>query len=135
MDTWLTALVAAGGALAGSALTGLITYKVAWREHEARGVEELRAALVAYGAILDRLGLRIDQMPHPPGPVGRWTNRQVSRWRDLDWVLGRIASATLGRRVTRMVDEFATATNRLILIAPQPVLEAAEAISALFDRF
>jgi hypothetical protein len=134
MDTWLTALFAAGGALAGSGLTGFITYKVARREHEARDVDELRTALVTYGAVLDRLGLRIDQMPHPPGPFGRWANRQVARWRDLDWVIGRISTATLGRGVIRIIDELTVATNRLILIAPQPVLEATEAINQLLDR-
>lgn len=64
--------IAAGAALLASALTGLITYKVAAREQRGRDVEELRAALAAYGAVLDRFGRHLDQLPHPPGPAGRW---------------------------------------------------------------
>lgn len=59
VDAWLTALIGVGRALAGSALTGFFTLKVARQEHVlTRDVDELRAALVADGSVLDRLGLR-----------------------------------------------------------------------------
>jgi hypothetical protein len=66
MDSGIAASVAAGAALLGSALTGLITYKVADREQRGRNTEELRVALVAYGSALDRLDRHIGQLPHPP---------------------------------------------------------------------
>ncbi len=135
MDSSIVAIIAASAALLGFALTGLITYKVAGREQRGRDVDELRAALAAYGAVLDRFGRHLDQMPHRPGPVGRWVNRQVSRWRDLDWAMGRISSGTLGRGAIRTLDELMTAMNRLLLIAPEDVLDAVLAISVLLERF
>jgi hypothetical protein len=135
MDSSIAAGIAAGAALLGSALTGLITSKVAAREQRGRDVEELRAALAAYGAVLDRFGRHLDQLPHPPGPAGRWVNRQISRWRDLDWAMGRLSTGTLARGAMRTLDELITAMNRLLLIAPEEVLEAVLGISALLERF
>jgi len=135
MDSSIAAIIAASAALLGSELTGLITYKVADREQRGRDIDELRAALAAFGAVLDRFGRHLDQMPHPPGPVGRWVNRQVSRWRDLDWAMGRISSGTLGRGAIRTLDELMAAMNRLLLIAPEDVLDAVLSISVLLERF
>lgn len=59
MDSAIAASVAAGATLLGSALTGLITYRVADREQRGRNVEELRVALLAYGSALDRLDRHI----------------------------------------------------------------------------
>jgi hypothetical protein len=135
MDSWLTALIASAAALGGSALTGFITYRVSRRDREVREAEELRAALVAYGAALDRLGFRVDQLPQAPGRATKWQARQLERWYTLDWLIGRLSTATLGRGVMRAIDELIFATNRLALIAPEPVLEAAEAINKLISRF
>lgn len=135
MDSLIAAAVAAGAALLSSALTGFITHKIAAREQRGRDVEELRAALSAYGAVLDRFGRHLDQMPHPPGPAGRWVNRQVSRWRGLDWAMGRLSTGTLGRGAMRTLDELIAAMNRLLLIAPEEVLDAVLGISVLLERF
>jgi hypothetical protein len=135
MDSSIAAGIAAGAALLASALTGLITYKIAAREQRGREVEELRAALAVFGAVLDRFGRHLDQMPHPPGPGGRWVNHQVSRWRDLDWAIGRLSTGTLGRGAIRTLDELITAMNRLLLIAPEEVLDAVLGISVLLERF
>ncbi|MGE5527482.1 MAG: hypothetical protein ACM3Q9_02330 [Methanosarcina sp.] len=62
-------------------------------------------------------------------------NRQVSRWRDLDWVMGRLSTGTLGRGAMRSLDELITAMNRLLLIAPEDVLDAVLGISVLLERF
>ncbi|HWO83567.1 MAG TPA: hypothetical protein VNM38_07240 [Solirubrobacterales bacterium] len=135
MDSSITAIIAAGAALFSSALTGLITYKIAGQQQRSRDVDELRSALALYGATLDRFGRHLDQMPHPPGLVGRWVNRQVSRWRDLDWAMGRLSTGTLGRGAMRALDELITAMNRLLLIAPEDVLDAVLGISVLLERF
>lgn len=135
MDSSIAAGIAAGAALLGSALTGLITYMVAAREQRGRDVDELRAALAAYGAVLDRFGRHLDQLPHPPGPAGRWVNRQVSRSRDLDWAMGRLSTGILGRGAMRTLDELMTAMNRLLLIAPEEVLDAVLGISVLLEHF
>jgi hypothetical protein len=135
MDSSIAAGIAAAAALLGSALTGLITYKIAAREQRGREVDELRSALVVYGAVLDRFGRRLDQMPHPPGPAGRWVNRQVARWRDLEWAMGRLSTGTLGRGAMRTLDELMSAMNRLLLIAPEEVLDAVLGISVLLERF
>jgi hypothetical protein len=134
MDSWLTALIAVGGALAGSALTGYIAFKIARDDQDAREKVELREALVVYGAILDRLSLQIAQLPRAAGVKEGWMNRLIARWPELDWVMGRLSTATLGRGVMRTIDELLTATNRLILIAPHSVLAASEEINRLLEN-
>jgi len=134
MSPTSAAIVAAAAALLSSALTGFISYKIAGREERRRDTEELRAALAGYGAVLDRITRHFDQMPHPPGPLGRGVDRVVSRWRDLDWALGRISTGILGRGLIRTLDELTVAMNRLLLIAPEGVLDAAQEISLLIER-
>jgi hypothetical protein len=135
MENWLVALIAAAGALGGSALTGLIAYRLARLEREGLDKGELRTALAAYGAALDRLTLRVDQLPQAHGIEEDWMTKLVARWRTLDWLMGRISVATIGRGAMRSIDEVITATNRLTLVAPGPVMETMQALSELISRF
>lgn len=135
MNNWLVALIAAAGALGGSALTGIIAYHLARLERETLDKGELRTALAAYGAALDRLTLRVEQLPQAHGIEEDWMTKLVARWRTLDWVMGRISVATVGRGTMRAVDEVIAATNRLVLVAPEAVLETMQALSDLTSRF
>ncbi len=135
MEDWLVALIAVAGAVGGSAVTGAVVYRVARLEREAADKGELRSALVAYGAAIDRLTLKIHQLPQAHGIEEGRSNRLVARWRTLDWVMGRLSVATVGRSTMRVVDEVISATNRLILVAPEPIVETMQAISDLIGRF
>lgn len=135
MESWLVALIAAAGAVAGAAVSGVVAYRVARLEREARDTDELRGALAGYGAALDRLTLRIDQLPQAHGVQEGWTNRAVARWPVLHWILGRISLATVGRGAMISIDEVIAATNRLSLVAPGSVLEGMERLSQLIGRF
>ncbi len=59
----------------------------------------------------------------------------VARWRAFDWVMGRISVATVGRGGMRAIDEVLAATNRLMLVAPDSVLEPMQILSDLISRF
>lgn len=48
---------------------------------------------------------------------------------------GRLSTATVGRGTMRAVDEVIAATNRLLLIAPAPVLGEMEVVSDLIGGF
>lgn len=124
----------ARAALLGSALTGLIAYFLARREQRARDNDELRAALAVFGALLDRIGRHLEQLPTLQDR-GRKVNRLIAGWRDLDWAIGRLSTATLGRGAIRTFDEFSVALNRLLLIAPQAVLDVTLNLTALLERF
>lgn len=116
-------------------MTGVVAYRVARLEKEAADKGELRLALATYGAAIDRLTLKIHQLPQAHGVEEGWSNRLIARWRTLDWVMGRLSVATVGRSTMRVVDEVIAATNRLILVAPEPILEAMEAVSDLIGQF
>lgn len=135
MQSWLVALIAALGAIGGSAVTGLVVYRVARIERETADKAELRSALGAYGAAIDRLTLKIHQLSQSHGVKEGWSNKSVAQWPTLDWVMGRLSVATLGRSTMRVLDEVIPATTRLILIAPSPVLEAMQGISDLVAAF
>jgi hypothetical protein len=62
-------------------------------------------------------------------------NQQIARSRDLDWVLGRFSVATLGRSAMRTLDELMVATNRIVLIAPEPVLAAVLEVNSALESF
>jgi hypothetical protein len=135
MASWLVALIAAAGAVAGAAVSGVIAYYVARLDREARDTDELRAALGAYGAALDRLSLRIDQLPQSHGVKEGSMTKFVAKWPAIDWLIGRISVATIGRSAMIAIDEVIAATNRLSLVAPGSVLEAMERLSQLIGRF
>lgn len=135
MDSWLIALIAAAGAVGGAAVSGVLAYRVARLDREARDNDELRAALGAYGAALDRLSLRIDQLPQSHGVKAGWTNKAVARWPALDWMIGRMSLVTVGRGAMISIDEVIAATNRLSLVAPGSVLEGMESLSQLIGNF
>ncbi|HEX6689093.1 MAG TPA: hypothetical protein VF085_10585 [Solirubrobacterales bacterium] len=135
MENWLVALIAAAGAVGGSAVTGVIAYRLARLEREALDKGELRTSLAAYGAALDRLSLQVDRLPQAHGIEEGWTTRLVALWPTLDWLMGRLSVATIGRGAMQAVDEVIAATNRLMLVAPQPVMETMQIISELIGRF
>lgn len=134
MESWLIALIAAAGAVAGAAVSAIAVYRVARLEAGARNKDELRAALAGYGAALDRLNLKVEQLPQAHGIDENWTTRLVARWRTLDWLMGRLSVATLGRGGMIALDEMIAATNRLLLVAPGPVLDDMERLSDLISR-
>lgn len=134
MESWLIALIAAAGAVAGAAVSAIAIHRVARLEAEARGKDELRAALAGYGAALDRLNLKVEQLPEAHGIDGNWTTRLVARWRTLDWLMGRLSVVTIGRGGMIALDEMIAATNRLLLVAPGPVLDDMERLSDLIGR-
>jgi hypothetical protein len=136
MDPWLTTLTGAVAVLAGSTLTAAISSRTSRIEREERQRDELRASLVAYGVAIDRLSVRIAELPEPRpdrSPVGRML-RVLERWREFDWLMGRISTALFGRRAMQAVDELILATNRLQLVAPDLLREPMAAISDLLER-
>ena len=62
-------------------------------------------------------------------------NRLVAKLPTLDWLIGRMSTATVGRGIMRVVDEVIAATNRLLLVAPGPILDEMEAVSELIGTF
>jgi hypothetical protein len=49
--------------------------------------------------------------------------------------MGRLSVATVGRGAMRSIDEVISATNRLLLVAPDAVLASMETLSELIGRF
>jgi len=131
MEQIFTAAVTGLAVLAGSALTARITSRVSKAEREERAKSELLAALVAYGAAIDRLDLKISQLPPQPGRVSRSSSALMTRLPTLDWLMGRLSTATLGRSTMKAVDELIYASNRLLLIAPESLFPPVESISNL----
>jgi hypothetical protein len=116
-------------------VTGVVVYRVSRLEREAADRGELRSALAAYGAAIDRLTLKIHQLPQAHGIEEGRSNKLVARWPTLDWVIGRLSVATVGRSTMRVVDEVIVATNRLILVAPEQILETMQTVTDLVGRF
>lgn len=136
MDGWMTALVGAAGVLAGSGLTGILASRQAGREHKAHDLEELRSALAAYGAAVDAIELRMAQMGGPMPRAARWILEQVEpHVRILVWLIRRLSVATIARPTMNSFDQLAVCTNRLLLIAPEPVVDAVSAINELIGCF
>lgn len=55
----------------------------------------------------------------------------MTRLPTLDWLMGRLSTATLGRSTMKAVDELIYASNRLLLIAPESLFPPVESISNL----
>jgi hypothetical protein len=111
MESWLVALIAAAGAIAGSGLTGVITYRLARLERDSAANADLRTALAAYGAAPDRLTMQIEQLLQAHGIEEDWTTAMIAKLRTLDWLVGRVSTATIGRGAMRAIDEVIAATK------------------------
>jgi hypothetical protein len=135
MEGWEGSAITAVAVLCSSALTAWISFRVAVsaREDSARG--ELAAALAAYGHALDRLEIEIAQLPPAAGRVTEVTQTAVERWLPwFDWLLARIARFAVGREAYRALEAHSAAANRVVLVAPPPVLERVERISELLAQ-
>jgi hypothetical protein len=133
-EPWIAVLIAAGAALLASALTGYIAHRLARAERAERGRGELAAALMAFGYAVDRMGLEVGQLPPAPSRLNRRLNAGLTRVRMLDWLVGQASRHSLGRPAMRALDGLMATHNRLMLVAPVPVLEAAERIHELLGR-
>ena len=135
MSDWVTSAIAAGAVLAGSGLTAFVTSRAAKRHAAGQERSELVAALQAYGYAVTNLGLEIEQLP--PAPA-RSTTAAVSaaatRAPLLDWTVGQINRRTIGRPTARALDLYNAALNRLLLLAPESLLQPAEVINELVRR-
>lgn len=128
-------LIAVAGTLGGVALTGLISLRMAARARNDQRRDELAAALAAFGYALDRLRKEFDAMPPPPRRAGRVVERAASRWfPTVDWWVGQIVRHTTARPALRAHDAVMAATNRLLLVAPEQLLDHVVAIIELLDR-
>ena len=126
--------VAAAAASLSSVLTGWLTLRAAAVERRDRSRAELATAMASFGYAADRLRTEIEQLPPPPSRSGRATATAVERLPTLDWSLGQISRHKLGRPAMRALDAYGAAANRLLLVAPQPVLEAMERLSDLLAK-
>jgi hypothetical protein len=134
MSDWINAAIAAGAALGASGLTGLITLRAARRVADAQRGSDLLAALQAYGYAADRLYLEISQLPPAPGRLAVAVQAGAARLGALDWSAGQIARHTLGRPAMRALDTYMAAFNRLVLVAPEPILTGVQPLNDLIAR-
>jgi hypothetical protein len=115
-------------------VTGIVAYRVARLEREAADKSELRSALAAYGAAIDRLTLKVQQLPQSHGIEGAgWTSLSSSGD-------SRLADRPAVDRDRWSVEharpgEVIAASNRLILVAPEPILGAMNALGDLIAEF
>jgi hypothetical protein len=132
---WVPAVISAASGLAGVAIGGGVTFVVQRADQDERRRGELAVALSAYGRAIDVLRRELERLPASTR-FARITERLINRQRTpgLEYLLGSMHSATLGRSGIRAVEAFETAANRLMLIAPEDVLEAMEMTSQLLGQ-
>jgi hypothetical protein len=76
----------------------------------------------------------IGQLPPSPSRGVQLTDRVLTRTPSLEWMIGQASRHTVGRPALRAFDAYSAAANRLLLVAPNPVLDALEDLSALLAR-
>jgi hypothetical protein len=126
--------VTAGAVLVASGLAGGLTLWAGRVEREDRSRGELATALSSFGHALDRMELEIGQLPPVTREGMRVSERVLARFSTLEWVIGQASRHSVGRPALRALDGYSIAANRLLLVAPNPVLEVLEELSALLAR-
>lgn len=134
MTDWPTAAIAAGAALLSSGLTGTLGLLAARRHARTQKRDELAASLHSYCYATDLMNLEIEQLPPPSSSFATALQSTAARLPTLDYTLGQISRRMLGRKAQHALDTYLAAFNRLMLIAPLPVLQTMEAINALLAR-
>jgi hypothetical protein len=134
MSEWVTSAIAAGAALGGTALSAIVAASSTRRHVAAQDRIGLAAALQAYGYATTTLGLEIDQLPPAPSAAVAALSASTARAPMLDWTLGQVSRRTVGRPTMRALDTYNAAMNRLLLVAPQPILTHMKTINDLVTR-
>ncbi|HEU5105622.1 MAG TPA: hypothetical protein VFU11_07245 [Solirubrobacterales bacterium] len=134
MEQILAGVVTGLAVLAGALVTSRISARASRVEREERARSELVGALAAFGTAIDRLDVQIAQLPPPPGRVARSMRGATEHLRTLDWLMGRISTATLGRGAMKAVDELIYVSNRLMLLAPATLMPEIQAMNGLIER-
>jgi hypothetical protein len=126
--------VTAGAVLLASGLTGGLTLWAGRAERKDRSRGELATALSSFGHALDRMELEIGQLPPAASEGARVLEWVLARFSTLEWMIGQASRHSVGRPALRALDGYLIAANRLLLVAPNPVLEVLEDLSALLAR-
>jgi hypothetical protein len=120
-----------GAALLGSALSAIAAAHSARRLAAAQQRTGLTAALEIYGYAVTNLGFEIDRLPPERGQAADAVSSVTARLPMLDWTLGEVSRRTIGRPTIRAIDTYNAAMNRLLLVAPQPILAHMQTINDL----
>ncbi|HEX8084556.1 MAG TPA: hypothetical protein VF529_09720 [Solirubrobacteraceae bacterium] len=136
MDTAvLTAIVSGGSAVAGIAVGGGIDVWQRIDERRERRLEQLESRLAMFGAALDGLVLEMESLP-PQSRRGQILSEWLARrMPTLDFFVGRLGRALLGRRLYALMGDFQRAGNALVVSAPPEIVVAMEPIGDALGAF
>lgn len=81
-------------------------------------------------AVTDLIGLELARQPQP-GRSARTVNRLVRRLPQIDYTSGRLDERIFTPHLRVLLERFSAASNRLALIAPEPVLEIIDELAGL----
>jgi len=134
MDDTTLALIAAGAGLVGATVGSLVALRIAQLQSRERRASELSAAVASFGHAVDRLMLEIGQLPPSSGRTGVTLRSAVERRPYANWIVGQLTRWSLGLPAMRALDGLMAATNRLSLVAPEPMVRDVGRIPALLGR-
>lgn len=128
------ALVGAGAAVVGGLIVAGSNYSLRRLEIRSRERDELRGALVSFLHVLDLIGREAQRQPRPGRTVRRLNHFVERRLPQIEYTTGRLHELIFTPHFASLMDRFALATNRLMLVAPLDLLPRLEAVSdALAD--
>jgi hypothetical protein len=84
-------------------------------------------------AVTDLIGLELARQPHPGRSV-RTINRLVRRLPQIDYTSGRLHERIFTPQLRALLERFSAASNRLALIAPEPMLEIIDELAGLMAQ-
>jgi hypothetical protein len=129
------AVISAGAAIAGGVIVAGSNYWLRRLELRAQDRAELRGALISFLHVVDLIGLEAQRQPKS-GRTVRGLNRFVERrLPQIDYTTGRLHERIFTPHLPSLMDRFALAANRLILVAPLDLLPRIEAVSEAFVVF
>jgi hypothetical protein len=134
MDPSVTATISAASGFVGAAIGGGATFLAALGERRAARQDELQTALLGFLYALDALHLEIGQLPRRSGAVRTIDQALANVAPSVDYLLGQLSRHTLGRPAMRALDRFVLAQNRLLLVAPPPLMHELQTINELLSR-
>lgn len=126
---WVLPAITAASGLSGGLVVALSTYAVGRRQSRDGRQAELRATAVSFLHAVSAIDHRLRLEP-VPGSVGRVIDRTVEKWLPrLSYDVTRVLDPSLNA----VIERFHAASSRLLLVAPEELLEPAGRLIELLE--
>ncbi len=132
---WINAAIAGASAVGGGAVVAASNLGVRKADADDRRQAALLSAIVGYLHMIELIGLEAARQPKSGTAVTALNRFIEKRAPQLDYTTGRLHEAIFTPHLRELMDRYSLAANRLLMLAPSPLLEDVDRVNRLLGGF